>query len=111
MTFGGGQRYYVKMSKSRKTSYDLIVKPAVLTGFVTLKIRSVYSEHHNGFSMVRIWHAKHTSPKWKSNLKSQFLPSPLQNIGTWGPWELCPKDQMVVNWQIKWDKNTGITGN
>ena len=98
------------MSEGRKTSYDIILKPAAMTGFVKLRILSAYSEQYNGFSMVRIWHEKHSMPKWRANVNSKFLPSTLRDVGIWGPWELCPKGQMVVNWRLKWDKGTGITG-
>ena len=99
------------MSNGRKTSYDVILNPAALSGFVKLRILSAFSEHYNGLGMVRVWHVKHTVPKLKANRKSKYLASPLHGIGIWGPWEVCPSGQMVVNWQLKWDKDIGITGN
>ena len=110
LSFASGQHYTVKMSQGRKTSYDVILKPTALTSFIKFKVLAAYSEQYNGFAMVRIWYEKQSVPKWKPNLKLKWLPSPLRSVGIWGPWELCPKGQMVVNWQLKWDKEVGVTG-
>ena len=110
LEFSGGQKRLVTMAPNRKTPGDLSLSPPVETNKLKITIVAVYSQEYNGLSIVQLWKAARVGDPPISQVVVPHTSSNVRSVGIWGPWELCPPGQRVVNWQVKWSQSREIAG-
>ena len=98
------------MPNSRKTSYDLVLDPPVITHKIRFEILQVYSQQYNGLALMRLWHMTRLPRQIKINPLSFHFSTNLPGVGLWGPWDVCPSGERAIGWQGKSDSEEGITG-